>query len=165
MLHDALEITTGPVALRWPSTPARTASEDEVGNGLRARRSRQGGDICLIGVGKLAPAAEEAADRLAAEGVSCTVWDPRVVKPLDPAMLDDAARFPFVITAEDGLRDGGIGATIADEVAERSGGQSRTRVLGVPVSYIPHGGADAILHGLGLDADGLVAEAKRLLDA
>ena len=46
---------------------------------------------------------------LAADGVSATVWDARVVKPLDPAMLADAARHPLVVTVEDGLRDGGIG--------------------------------------------------------
>ncbi len=165
MLHDALEITTGPSVLRWPKTPARMVGEDEVGVGLHARRTRDGDDVCLIAVGQLASAAEEAADRLAAEGVSCAVWDPRVVKPLDPDMLDDAARFRFVITAEDGLREGGIGSAIADEVTVRSAGHSRTSVLGVPVAYIPQGKVPAILHDLGLDADGLVAEVKRLLDA
>jgi 1-deoxy-D-xylulose-5-phosphate synthase len=167
MLHDALEITTGPSVLRWPKTPARMVSEDAIGEGLHARRTRtdDAADVCLIAVGHLAPAAEEAADRLAAEGVSCTVWDPRVVKPLDPDMLDDAARFRFVVTAEDGLREGGIGSAIAAEVAERSGGRSRTSVLGVPVAYIPQGKVPAILHELGLDADGLVVEVKRLLDA
>ena len=37
--------------------------------------------------------------------------------------------------------------------------------LGVPVAYIPQGKPVAILHSLGLDADGIVAEVKRLLDA
>ena len=165
MLHDALDITTGPVMLRWPKTPARMAGEDEVGHGLHARRTRQGDDVCLIGVGHLAAAAEEAADRLAVEGVSCTVWDPRVVKPLDPVMLDDAARFSLVVTAEDGLREGGIGAAIADQLTARSGGHTRTSVMGVPVAYVAQGKTTAILHTLGLDADGLIAEVKRLLDA
>ena len=35
-------------------------------------------------------AASEAADLLETEGVSCSVWDPRVVKPLDPVMISDA---------------------------------------------------------------------------
>lgn len=162
MLHDALDITTGPVMLRWPKTPARLVAEAEVGHGLHARRTRQGTDVCFIGVGKMVQEAEEAADRLAADGISCTVWDPRVVKPLDTDMLDDAARFPLVVTAEDGLRDGGIGSAIADGVSERTAGATHVRVLGVPVAYIPQGKAVAILHQLGLDADGLVAEVHRL---
>jgi len=37
----------------------------------------------------------DAADRLAAWGVEASVWDVRVVKPLDPAMIADAARTPL----------------------------------------------------------------------
>ena len=60
----------------------------------------------------------DAAELLAADGIEATVWDPRVVKPLDPDLLDDAARFDHVVTVEDGLREGGIGSAIADEVAD-----------------------------------------------
>jgi 1-deoxy-D-xylulose-5-phosphate synthase len=166
MLHDALEITSGPTAIRWPTGAARMVAEDEVGHGLSARKVRSGDDVCLIGVGKLLATAEEAADRLAADGVSCTVWDPRVVTPLDGAMLDDAAGFDLVVTAEDGYRDGGVGSLVAAEIAERTLGTDqspRVRALGVPTRYVAHAKVDAILADLGLDADGLVAEVHRLL--
>ena len=55
----------------------------------------------------------EAAALLAADGIEATVWDPRVVKPLDPEMLDDVARFDHVVTVEDGLREGMRGAGLA----------------------------------------------------
>jgi len=165
MLHDALEITTGPVAIRWPKTMARQAGPDEVGSGLRARRARSGGDLCIISVGKMLDAAEAAADLLAEEGVSVTVWDARVVTPLDPEMLADAARHPFVITVEDGLRDGGVGSMVADRLAELTTGRPapRVRVLGVPAAYLPHGKPDAILSDLGLDGPGVAAAALTLL--
>jgi 1-deoxy-D-xylulose-5-phosphate synthase len=163
MLHDALELTDGPSAIRWPKTAARSVPEDEVGHGLAARKARRGEDLCLIGVGKLFGTMVEVAERLAADGVSATVWDPRVVKPLDPAMLDDAATHPLVVTAEDGLREGGVGSAIADQLAGRGGG--RVRVLGTPVAYLPHGKPDDVLAGLGLDAEGILAEVRRLLDA
>ena len=163
MLHDALELTDGPSAIRWPKTAARSVPEDEVGHGLSARMARRGEDVCLIGVGKLLGTMAEAAERLAADGVSATVWDPRVVKPLDPAMLDDAASHPLVVTAEDGLREGGVGSAIAGELAQRD--CRRVRVLGTPVAYLPHGKPDDVLVDLGLDADGIVAEVRRLLDA
>jgi 1-deoxy-D-xylulose-5-phosphate synthase len=167
MLHDGLELTAGPVAIRWPKTTARQASPDEVGHGLRARQVRQGDDLCIISVGKMLDAAEAAADLLSAEGASVTVWDARVVKPLDPDMLDDAAHHRYVVTVEDGLRDGGVGAAIADQLAERTLGRDapRVRVLGVPTAYIPHGKPDAILADLGLDGAGITASARALMAA
>ena len=132
--------------IRWPKTAARTVAEDEVGHGLRGRRSAQGAR-------RLHPRRRQDARRgrgggrgLAAEGCRCTVWDARVVKPLDPAMLDDAARHPLVVTAEDGLREGGVGSAIADAaVAAHRPAVTRVRVLGVPVTYIAQGKPDAIL--------------------
>ncbi len=96
-----------------------------------------------------------------------TVWDARVVKPLDPAMLADAARHRYVVTVEDGLRDGGVGMAVADQVAELAIGhpEPRVRVLGVPAAYIPHGKPDAILAELGLDAAGIIASVRSLMAA
>lgn len=170
MLHDALEITSGPVSIRWPNSPAPMVTEAEVGHGLQARQVQGGSDVCLIGVGKMLAACQEAAHILAADrGLSVSVWDPRVVRPLDRAMLDHAAGHGLVVTAEDGLREGGIGSTIADELAQRAAGlagQDRpvVRVLGIPVTYVPHGKSDAILADLGLDAAGIVSEVRGLLD-
>jgi 1-deoxy-D-xylulose-5-phosphate synthase len=166
MFRDALEITDGPVAIRFPKTAARTRP-GEVGSGLGARQLRRGDDVCIVSVGKMLDAAEAAADLLAAEGVSVTLWDARVVKPLDPAMLADAGRHPYVVTVEDGLRDGGVGMSITDHLAELTVGhrEPRVRVLGVPAAYIPHGKPDAILAELGLDTAGIVASVLSLMTA
>ncbi|WP_426571632.1 1-deoxy-D-xylulose-5-phosphate synthase [Aquihabitans sp. McL0605] len=166
MLHDALELCDGPASLRWPKTAAPVVDESEVGHGLSARKARSGAHVCLIGVGKMFGACMEAADLLATQGIEATVWDPRVVKPLDPALLDDAASFDVVVTVEDGLREGGIGSAIAREVGERTVGTGRTprvSVQGVPVTYLPHGKPDAILATLGLDAEGIAATTQTLL--
>ena len=167
MLHDALEITGGPVTIRWPKTAARQVSADQVGRGLKGRRLSQGNDLCLIAVGKMLDAAEAAAQRLAASGVSVTLWDARVVKPLDPDMLADAARHPCVLTVEDGVREGGIGNAIQDQLAEYTLGEHepRVRVLGTPIAYIPQAKPDAILSDLGLDPAGITASAMSLLSA
>ena len=42
MLHDALDITDGPVMIRWAKTPARSVPDDQVGSGLRGRKARAG---------------------------------------------------------------------------------------------------------------------------
>ena len=159
MLHDALELcTTGPSAIRFSKTMP-PAGETVTGSGLRARRVRAGRRICLIGVGKMLGPATEAATRLDEMGIDATVWDPRVVKPLDPEMLADAADHELVITIEDGLRDGGIGAAIADSLSKLAPtGGPAVRVLGVPTVHLPHGKPETILARLGLDVDGIVDE-------
>jgi 1-deoxy-D-xylulose-5-phosphate synthase len=110
-------------------------------------------------------AAEAAADRLTAEGRSVSLWDARVVKPLDPEMLADAATHPCVLTVEDGVREGGVGSAIGDQLAEHTLGdhEPRVRVLGTPIAYLAHGKPDAILADLGLDRDGIMASALSLL--
>src|SRR4029079_12777467 len=88
MLRDALTITSGPVAIRWPKTAAPSVSEDEVGHGLRARRVREAGErrtLCLLSVGKMLDASTAAAEALEADGIATTGWDGRAVKPRDAA--------------------------------------------------------------------------------
>jgi 1-deoxy-D-xylulose-5-phosphate synthase len=160
MLSDAYDITSGPVCIRWPKTPPPIVSDDQVGRGLDARRLRHGTEVCIIGVGKMLGAAEEAADLLATDGISVSVWDPRAAKPLNADMLDHAAHHRLVVTIEDGLAEGGIGSNIA---AALSGRGPQVKVLGVPTEYLPHGKADAILASLGLDGEGVAATVRHEL--
>ncbi len=162
MLVDAYDLDRGPVCIRWPKTAAPSVSDDKVGRGLSARKDRSGSDVCLIGIGKMFGAAQEAADLLDEAGISTTVWDPRVVKPLDPDMVADAGTHRLVVTIEDGLRHGGIGSVIADELQAAG---TRVEVLGVPTEYLPQGKPDTILASLGLDGAGVFESAKAAFDA
>src|SRR3954451_4066769 len=148
MLRDALDIVDGPVTIRWPKTNARNVPEDEVGQGLHARQVRTGTDVCFLSVGKMLDACEAAADALAADGITATIWDARVVTPLDPRMVVDASHHPLVLTVEDGVREGGAGTRMADAITASALADSRlgppVRVLGVPVQYIAQGKPDAI---------------------
>ncbi|HEX3563996.1 MAG TPA: 1-deoxy-D-xylulose-5-phosphate synthase N-terminal domain-containing protein, partial [Acidimicrobiales bacterium] len=163
MLHEALSITSGPVAIRWPKTDAGPAQL--TGSGLHGRRIRTGADVCLLGVGKQVAACEQAAELLVAAGVDATVWDVRVASPLDPDMINDARRHQVVLTAEDGVVEGGVGALVASAVAQHGGRDGSPALVscGVPVAYVPHGRPADILAQLGLDAQGLCATAIEAL--
>ena len=163
MLRDALELE-GPAVVRFARGAARQVEAADVGSGLRARQVRAGDDVCILAVGKMVEAAEEAADKLAGDGVHASVWDVRVVKPLDPEMLEAAAAHPLVVTVEDGIRVGGAGTAIADALTQRQPGQPVVPVitLGTPVDYVPAGEAAQIHAGLGLDGSGI---AGTVLDA
>jgi 1-deoxy-D-xylulose-5-phosphate synthase len=134
---------------------------------LSARLVRHGdGSVCLLAVGKLVEAAEEAAAKLAPEGIEATVWDVRVVSPPDPEMLADASGHGLVLTMEDGIRVGGAGTFLVDAMRRLgSGGLTLppVRVLGVPRRYVPHGKPDQILAELGLDAPGIAASVTEAL--
>ncbi len=158
MLHDALKLAdAGPVVIRYPKGAARQVAADDVGAGLEARKLQQGdGGVAILAVGKMVAAALKAAEQLGADGTPVTVWDVRSCAPLDPAMIDDAATHRFVITVEDGIREGGIGTSIATQIAERRT-DTRVTVLGVPTKFLPHAKPDRLLSQLGLDADGIVA--------
>jgi len=164
MLEDAMDITDGPVAIRWPKTLRSVVPETEVGRGLHARKVRTGPDGCILSVGKLLDRAEGAADALAADGHHVSVWDVRVCAPLDSEMIVDAATHPWVVTIEDGIAAGGVGAAAADEIHAQAP-TVPVKAMGIPVAHIPHGDVDTILRDLGLDAPGIAAAARQLLES
>ena len=164
MLHDALSLADdGPVMIRYPKGAARHADEHAVGSGVSARKVATGdGRVALLAVGKMLDAAEKAADLLAAKGIVATVYDVRSCAPLDQAMVLDAASHSAVVTIEDGLREGGIGFSIADDIRQL-GSDANVETLGVPTMFIPQAKPDAILSRIGLDANGIASTAERLL--
>jgi 1-deoxy-D-xylulose-5-phosphate synthase len=164
MLHDALALADdGPVVLRWPRGTAHHVGEHEVGVGLHARCIHRGdGSLAILAIGKLVPEAQKAAQLLEAAGHDVTVWDVRSCAPLDPEMIADAARHRAVLTCEDGIREGGIGFSIADQVHALQPAVP-VHSLGIPSRFLPQGSADRILAQLGLDPDGIAAAARELL--
>jgi 1-deoxy-D-xylulose-5-phosphate synthase len=164
MLEDAATLAeSGPVVLRYPRGSARQVDDTEVGSGLQARRWREGdGSVAVLAVGRMLELALKAADELAADGTDITVWDVRSCAPLDDEMLADAARHRAVVTVEDGIREGGIGMSIADRIA----GLDRSvpvEVLGVPTQFVPHGDPKRILARFALDAPGIAGTCRDLL--
>ena len=162
MLEDALDLCDGPAAIRWPKTAAPHVDWNATGSGLEGRQVHEGADVCLLGAGKMLAAASGAADLLAVDGISATVWDPRVIRPLDPTMLADAGRHPLVVTVEDGFREGGFGTAVRSSLAGTSPG-TRVETMGIPVAHHAHGKPDVLLASFGLDADGVAELVRRSL--
>ncbi len=167
MMGDALQLAnSGPVAIRYPKGRAREVGEREVGSGLAARQilADNTNSLCILAVGKLVGAAAEAAAILAESGINITLWDVRSCAPLDPVMIASAANHNIVITAEDGIRDGGIGMAIADAILAGPNNKPAVHILGVPTKFIPQAKPDAILAHLGLDSMGIFNFVKEVLN-
>jgi 1-deoxy-D-xylulose-5-phosphate synthase len=170
MLAEALTLD-GPSMIRFPKTPApwvAPGTVGAVGSGLQARSVRTGGgSACLLAVGKMLTAAEEAAETLAAEGIDVTLWDVRVVSDPDPAMLADASRHDVVLTVEDGVRQGGAGMFLAEALRAScpQGMAPPVLSLGIPRTYIAQDKPDRILARLGLDAAGIAGSVREAVGA
>jgi len=165
MLESALDLST-PTALRYPKTLPEPF-DGKVGRGLNAREVVRGdGSLCVLAVGKMAPAAYAALALLGDDASRVTLYDVRILPP-DSAMIDDALSHERIITIEDGTRHGGAGTLMVSAVRLRAQELERpfptTRILGVPRVYLEQHRPDELLAELGLDPDGLAQAFTRLL--
>ncbi|GAA4527849.1 1-deoxy-D-xylulose-5-phosphate synthase [Brachybacterium paraconglomeratum] len=125
-------------------------------------------DILLVSVGALAGRAVDAAAGLAAihPALNLVVLDPVRALPLGDELLELAATARAVVTLEDGLAERGIGAALGTRLARHATLAAPgpvLRNLGVDQEFIPHGKRDAILAAQGLDAAGIAASIRGLL--
>ncbi|MDE6076371.1 MAG: 1-deoxy-D-xylulose-5-phosphate synthase [Muribaculaceae bacterium] len=79
---------------------------------------RKGGNVALIGAGSMFGIMAKAADLLAQKGVEVMLINPRNLSTLDTATLDSLKDYSVVITAEDGIVDGGYGQKVASYLGE-----------------------------------------------
>ena len=83
---------------------------------------REGDDVTLIGVLKMAQVAERAAETLAGEhGVGAEVIDPRTLRPLDlDTILASVRKTNRAVIVEEGWPHGGVGANLATLITEQA---------------------------------------------
>ncbi len=80
---------------------------------------RAGGDATVVATGAMVGRALRAAERLARDGVSAEVIDPRTVAPLDTAaILESVAKTGRLVLVDQATRHGSAAAIIAAEVAD-----------------------------------------------
>src|SRR6266576_4305722 len=88
----------------------------------RARVAREGDDVTIVGISRMALTAERAAEKLAQEhGVNAEVIDPRTLRPLDlQTILASVRRTNRCVIVEEGWPHGGVGANLAALVQEQA---------------------------------------------
>jgi 1-deoxy-D-xylulose-5-phosphate synthase len=165
LLATALE-HDGPFALRFPRGSARGVPLDPEPKSLplgRAEWLRDGEDVALVALGKAVAAAEEAAERLAAQGIRAAVLDARFAKPLDGGALVRAGRRTGrILTVEDHVLQGGFGSAVLEEL-QRLCPAASVRRLGFGDAFVEHGDADAQWRRAGIDAESIARCAARWL--
>jgi len=83
---------------------------------------REGTDVTIVGILRMAHVAQQAAKTLAAEhGIEAEVIDPRTLRPLDlDTILESVRKTNRLVVVEEGWPHGGVGANIATLVTEQA---------------------------------------------
>ncbi|HUZ39466.1 MAG TPA: 1-deoxy-D-xylulose-5-phosphate synthase [Streptosporangiaceae bacterium] len=164
LLREAVGTHDGPTVLRFPKgaagpdIPAVGAiggmdvlhrPGGAAGQASPPGRDVPGHDVLLVGAGPMAGVCVEAAGRLADQGIGVTVVDPRWLKPVDPALAAEAARYRLVATVEDNGRVGGFGDAVARALRD-AGVDTPVRTFGLPQEFLAHGKREEILADTGL---------------
>lgn len=128
----------------------------------RAKVLREGTDVTIVACGLMVQAALEAAEALAADGVSAEVINMHTVKPLDTeTLVASAAKTGKVVTAEEHSVIGGLGSAVCDALAERC--PVPVRKVGIGDVFGESGPAVDLLAKYGLDAAGVERAVRELL--
>jgi transketolase len=129
----------------------------------RAVRLTEGSDIALIATGSEVQPCLAAAQELAEAGISARVVDMHTVSPVDADEITAAVEdIGTILTVEEHNITGGLGAAVAEVIAE-GGKPARFRRLGVPDVHVILGPPAALYAHYELDAAGIVKRANELL--
>ncbi len=96
--------------------------EDHVVDFGQAAVRREGGDVTLVGISRMALVAEKAAAKLADEhDVEAEVIDPRTLRPLDlDTIVASVKKTNRCVVVEEGWPHGGVGANLAALIQEQA---------------------------------------------
>ncbi len=158
-LAEAVVVEDAPTVLRF--------SKGSVGTEYDAVRRTEDGvdvlveaahkDVLIVTVGPMAALGLQVAERLAAQGIGATVIDPRWVVPVPESVVRLSADHRIVVSIEDGVRVGGIGTRIRQDL-RAAGVDTAVTELGLPDEFLEHGSREYILDKVGLTAQSIARD-------
>ena len=130
----------------------------------RATEVRQGSDVLLVACGEMVRPALDAAELLAAEGISAGLLDMYCVKPLDTESLLQAARGKkLIVTVEEHAPFGGLGSMVAQAISARD--PKRVINLALPDAPVITGTSPEVFAWYGLTGEGITKTVREALKA
>lgn len=162
MLRAAIYDINGSVAIRYPRggegkyTACNTAPETLL---------REGRDVTLVCYGIMTNEVLDAAERLAAEGISAEVIKLSMIKPPDfDLVMRSLRKTGKLLISEDVCEAGCVGSRILEEAAINEIHVRAAKLMNLGEGIVPHGTVAELLHDFGLDADGIVSAAMEMMD-
>ena len=153
----------GPVYLRFgraacPVINDRPDYKFEIGKGNVVR---EGSDVTIVATGICVGNALEAAEMLAADGISAEVINICTIKPLDEELIvKSAKKTGKVVTAEEHSVIGGLGSAVCDALCKSY--PVPVKKIGMQDTFGESGSAAALVEKYQLDGKGIYAQVKGL---
>ena len=158
-LSEAVAISDAPTVIRF--------SKGTVANELPAIRRLEDGvdvlyessakDVLILTVGAMAETGMQVAKMLSDQGIGSTVVDPRWVIPVPKSIVKMAADHRLVVTIEDGIRVGGIGTRVRQDLRAAQIDTALSEI-GLPDEFLEHASRNEILERVGLTAQSISRE-------
>ncbi|MBR9833440.1 transketolase family protein [Acidiluteibacter ferrifornacis] len=153
----------GPVYLRFgrPKVPVFMPENEKFVIG-EAIHLTEGTDVSIFATGHLVWEALQAAEQLEAKGISAEVINIHTIKPLDAkAVLASVAKTKCVVTAEEHMRHGGLGDSIAQLLSREN--PTPMEYVAVNDSFGESGTPEELMTKYGLDAANIVKAAEKVI--
>lgn len=158
-LNEAVTVKNSPTVIRFPKGSVGNVITEirKLPDGVDVLTEAASKDVLLISVGAMAPVALKVAELLAAQGIGATVVDPRWVIPVAKSVIDLAASHRLVVTIEDGIKVGGIGTRVRQDMRAAQVDTALNEV-GLPDEFLEHGTRNEILERVGLTAQSIARD-------
>jgi 1-deoxy-D-xylulose-5-phosphate synthase len=152
-LREAVSVSDAPTVIRFPKGVAETSIDaiSRSKDGVDYLYQSPAKDVLIVAIGSMAATALQTAELLRAQGIGATVIDPRWVVPVPKTVLDEAAKHRLVVTIEDGVKVGGIGTRIRQDMRTAQI-DTALNEIGLPDEFLEHASRDEILERVGLTA-------------
>ena len=158
-LAEAVAINDAPTVIRFPKgtvaneLPALRRLDD----GVDVLHESAAKDVLILTVGAMAETGIQVAKMLADQGIGATVVDPRWVIPVPGSIVKMAAEHRLVVTIEDGIRVGGIGTRVRQDLRAAQIDTALSEI-GLPDEFLEHASRNEILERVGLTAQSISRE-------
>lgn len=154
----------GPVYLRFGrlAVPVINDNEDYKFEMGKAITLRDGTDVTIIASGLPVAESLEAAEKLAADGISAAVINIHTIKPIDEvAIITAAENTGKIVTIEEHSVIGGLGSAVCDVIAEKA--TAKVMKIGINDTFGESGSAHQLISKYGLDANSIYSRVKRFV--
>ena len=153
----------GPVYLRFgrPSVPIFTTEETPFTIG-KADVLKEGSDVTIIACGHMVWKSLEAAQLLESQGIRVEVINMHTIKPLDAdSILQSIKKTKCVVTAEEHMRNGGLGDAVAQVVSTHY--PVPQAYVAVNDSFGESGTPDELMRKYGLEKENIVQAVQAVI--
>jgi 1-deoxy-D-xylulose-5-phosphate synthase len=158
-LAEAVAISDAPTVIRFPkgTVANELAALRRLADGVDVLHESPSKDVLILTVGAMAETGMQVAKMLADQGIGATVADPRWVIPVPKSVVKMAAEHRLVVTIEDGIRVGGIGTRVRQDLRAAQIDTALSEI-GLPDEFLEHASRGEILERVGLTAQSISRE-------